>query len=127
MAITKNGVFLDRLSSALIPSGADIGQPTVKTISPEYCREETIEVPRATVETAVKATTFENVINDVTVGVDKQILDIVTADYIATNDVEYDYSVLTISSNKIPSTSTEFYTNVADVYKVLVELNVKTS
>ena len=125
MAIINNGGHFDKLSKALIPAGFTPPVST-RTTFPEYCRKEVLIVPKASVENLNKLTTFQNIITDVSVGVDAQVEQIVTDDYIATNNVEYDYDIEQISINVLPSTSSEFYTNIPEAYLVRVSINIKT-
>lgn len=125
MAVINNGVKLS-IPSVLIPSG--FTAPVVTEFEDfEYEREVTLSVLKSTVENASKATTLLNVINNGTIGVSKQIEDIVTADYINSNTVTFYADILNITNNQQLSVTSDFFGNVALSYSVKVKFYVKTS
>jgi|TARA_R100000501_G_C2619610_1_gene112933 hypothetical protein len=81
MAITNNGV-VNSLPASQIPSGYT--RPTVTTFTDwQYKRTLTLTVLKATVENATRATTMTNIIENGTIGLEKQIVDIVAEDFIS--------------------------------------------
>ncbi len=86
MAIINNGVK-NSLPTQQIPASGYV-RPTITEVEDyNYKRELTLLVPKATVQNATQATTLANIINDVAVGLTKQIDDILANDYDATNNV----------------------------------------
>ena len=85
MAITNNGTK-NSLPAAKLPTGYTV--PTVTTFTDwEYSRILSLSVLKATVENATPATTMTNIFDDAAIGLDKQIVDIVAADFLATATV----------------------------------------
>jgi hypothetical protein len=125
MAIVNNGCRVD-VDSSNLP--ADYEKPVVVTFNDhQYDREIILNVPKATVANADPATTMENILADVAVGINKQITDIITEDYVATEAVVA-YSVLeSITDNKLPVDTGNFFTDVADQYVCRVHLYVKSN
>ena len=87
MALVNNGLKIS-LSAGQIPAG--ISTQTVDEFTDhEYFRTESLSVLKSTVENGNKATTFDNVLNNTSIGVKKQIDDLMEADYIDSNKVTY--------------------------------------
>jgi hypothetical protein len=79
MAIVDKGIKIE-LSEAIIPD--DYTAPEYVEVSDyEYKRTYQLSVLKATVENATKATTFGNIIDNATIGILKQILDVITDDF----------------------------------------------
>jgi len=125
MAITNNGTKVS-LSTNFLPSGYTAPSTTTFT-DYEYVRNITLSVTKATVENATKATTLTNIVDDVTVGIDKQITDILAADYLATATVTAFTELYKIDSNIEAGTGSDFYNNTAVSYTCYVRLYVKAS
>jgi hypothetical protein len=125
MAITNNGTK-NSLPAGQIPSGYT--RPTVTTFTDwEYKRTLTLSVLKSTVENATASTTMTNIFNDATIGIDKQIVDIVAADYLATATVTT-YADLTALTTNISSNSSgngTWMKNTAVSYVATVDLYVK--
>lgn len=125
MAVINNGVKVS-IPSGLIPTG--FTAPAVTTFTDfEYERDITLSVLKSTVEDASKATTLLNIINNATIGVSKQVLDIVTADYIGTNTVTFYADMELLTNNQQASVTSDFYGNVPLSYTVKVKFYVKTA
>lgn len=85
MAIVNNGTQ-NLLPTDRLPSGYT--RPTVSTFTDyQYVRTITLSVLKATVENATESTTMTNIISNGTVGVTKQVDDILAADFLATATV----------------------------------------
>ncbi len=85
MAIVNNGT-VNSLSTNEKPSG--YSDPVVTTFTDhEYINDVTLSVLKSTVETATGAATMAAIIANATIGITKQCLDIVTADFIAASTV----------------------------------------
>ena len=85
MAITNNGT-VNSLTTNEKPAG--YSDPVVTTFDDsEYINDVTLSVLKATVENATATTTMANIIANATIGLTKQCLDIVTADFIAASTV----------------------------------------
>ena len=125
MAITNNGTKVS-IPTDKLPSGYTL--PTVTTFSDyEYYRTETLEVDRATVYSATKTTTMTNILGNATIGITKQVTDLVTADFDATNTVSIWAEIYDINSNLQVSQSGDFYSNVDDTFVCNVRVYVKAS
>jgi hypothetical protein len=124
MAITNNGIKVT-LPTKKIATGFTYEDPTTFTDA-EYVRVLELSVPKATVENATPATTLANIIDDVTVGLDKQIDDILAADYNASATVEAFGLFYDIKSNISADNSSDFYTDDAVNYVCTVKLYTKT-
>ncbi len=85
MAIVNEGT-VNSLTTNEKPAG--YSDPSVSTFTDhEYINDVTLSVLKATVENATATTTMANIIADATIGITKQCLDIVTADFIAASTV----------------------------------------
>lgn len=125
MALTNQGVKVS-LPNTLVPSG--FATPALSEFSDhEYKRTMVLNVPKATVQNAAKETTLTNIIDDVAVGIKKQVDDIMTADYIASNTVDYWIDFTSISSNIAPSLSSDFFGDAAVNYVCVVDVYIKTA
>ena len=123
MAITNNGTKVS-LKAELLPSGYTL--PTVTTISDfQYQRTLELNVLKATVESATPATTLTNIIGNATIGITKQITDILALDYLGTATVTAYAELYDVDSNIQASTSSDFYNNTAVSYVCKVRLFVK--
>lgn len=127
MAITNNGTK-NSLPLAQLPTGYTV--PVVTTFTDwEYKRTLTLTVLKSTVENATASTTMTNIFNNATVGLNKQIVDIVAADYLATATVTT-YADLTALTTNVSSTSSgdgTWMKSTAVSYTATVNLYVKVS
>ena len=127
MAITNNGTK-NSLPTAKLPTAYTL--PTVTTFTDwEYKRTLTLSVLKATVENATKATTMTNIFNDATIGLDKQVVDIIAADFLATATVTT-YGELTALTTNIADVTSGDGTWMADTavsYVATVVLYVKAA
>lgn len=126
MAIVNNGT-VNSLTQNEIPTGYT--RPTVTTFTDhEYERTLTLSVLKATVENADPAITMANIIANATIGITKQIDDILAADYLATATVTA-YADLIGLSNNFASVNglAPYLTNVATSYVCSVKLYVKAA
>jgi len=120
MAISNLGTA-NKLPAEEIPSGYTL--PTVAIFTDwQYKYVLTLNVLKATVETATPATTLAAIFNNATIGLNKQIADIVTADFLATATVTSfaELCVLDINLNK-----SNFLANAASAYVCQVVVYVK--
>lgn len=125
MAIVDKGIKIS-IPSSLVPS--DFDPPVVAEFSDqEYERIYTVSVLKATVEDADIAVTFDNIIEEAAIGILKQILDLITADFVAANNVEYYSEWVIVSSNSSRSLDSDFYTSTAFSYVCEVKVFIKTS
>ena len=85
MAIVNNGTK-NSLQTSAIPSGYSL--PSVTEISDyHYKYDLSLTVLKATVENATAATTMTNIIGNATIGITKQVDDILAADFLASATV----------------------------------------
>jgi len=127
MAITNNGTK-NSLNSEQLPTGYTL--PTITTFTDwEYKRILNLTVLKSTVENATQATTMTNIFDDATIGLDKQVVDIVAADYLASATVTT-YADLVGLSNNITDVNNGdgvWLDNIATSYTATVILYVKTA
>lgn len=114
------------LNNTKVPSGiTDPGGTNLSSSQPTY-QNYPLNVPKATVENAAAATTFDNIRTDAAVGIEKQIADILANDFDDTaNTVTYNIDWKNIETNL--EFSREFYTNVATQYICTVDVYVVVS
>ena len=123
MAIVNNGT-VNSLSSELLPSGYT--RPVVTVISDyQYMYEVDLSVLKATVENATKSTTMTNIIADATIGLTKQVTDILAADYLATATVTAYTDWWKVSDNTETNITSAFFDNTATSYVCSVRIYVK--
>lgn len=125
MALVANATKIS-IDSSQIPSGyADPGGLNLSSSQPTYANL-SLSVLKATVESAVKATTFDNIRTDAVIGIEKQVLDLIGANIENTaQTVNYNIDWKSIDNNQaIPN---EFYTNVANSYVCVVDVYVNIS
>lgn len=126
MAITNSGTQ-NLLPDTEVPTAYT--RPTVTTFSDEeYESVLTLTVLKATVENATSATTMTNIIDNVTIGITKQIDDILAADFLATATVTA-FANLTAMTNNYADVNRDgdHLTNTAASYICTVTLLIKTS
>lgn len=124
MAIVNNGTK-NSLTANELPDGYT--RPTVTTFTDyQYRRSLTLNVLKATVENANASTTMTNIFNDATIGINKQITDILALDYLGTATVTA-YADLVGLTHNIASIngSGEYLKNTAVSYVCTVNLYVK--
>lgn len=125
MAIVDKGIKIS-VPTSVVPD--DFVAPAVEEFSDhEYKRSYTLDIAKATVENADRATTFGNIINDAAIGIIKQILDLVTADFIGTNAVDYYSDFTVLDSNSSRNTQSDYLTNNAFNYVCKVDVYIKTN
>jgi hypothetical protein len=124
MAITNNGTR-NSLPAAQLPTG--YVRPVVTTFTDgEYTRTLTLSIPKATVENADPAVTMANIISNGTVGITKQISDILAADYLASATVTAFADLVGLGNNfQSMATGSPALTNAAAAYQAVVVLYVK--
>ena len=121
MAISNLGATCD-LPDNQIPSGYT--KPTVATFSDfQYERTLTINVLKSTVETATPSTTLTAIFNNGTIGINKQITDIVAATFLTTPTVTTYGKLIALSTTVDDAT---YLTNAAVSYKCTVKLYIKS-
>lgn len=125
MAISNLGA-INELPAAQLPAGYT--KPVVATFTDyEYIRTVDILVLKATVEAATAALTMAAIFNNATVGINKQITDIIAADFLTTPAVTTYGSLISLSTNvEVGSFSDQTYLlNTAVSYKCKVKIYVK--
>lgn len=124
MAITNNGTKVT-VPTDKLPDGYT--RPTVTTFTDwEYVRTATLTVDRATVYSATKTTTMANILADASIGVTKQVTDIVTAEFIGTATVSIFTELYDINTNLQVSQTGDFYGNTDDRFVCYVKIYVKS-
>jgi len=126
MALTHNGTVV-QLPTSRVPSGYTL--PIVSTFTDwEYeSNVRTLSVLKSTVEDSDRETTLANIIGNATIGIDKQVEDLISSEFDTSATVE-SYAVLTmIDSNQAASGENDFFTDTAMSYNCIVKFYVKSS
>lgn len=126
MAITNNGVK-NSLSEGQLPAG--YSRPAVTTFADhKYQRQLQLSVLKATVHNADPAVTMANIINNGTIGLKKQLDDILAADYLGTATVTAWADLVALGNNyQSMLAGTPAMTDAAASYIATVNLYVKTT
>lgn len=125
MALVANATKIS-LDSTKKPEGfTDPGGSNLSSSQPTYSNL-SLSVLKATVENATKATTFDNISTDAVIGIEKQILDLLTANIENTiQTVTYNIDWKNVKNNQgFPD---EFYSDVANSYICTVDVYVVIS
>lgn len=124
MALVANATKIS-INSGKIPTGyTNPGGANLASPQPAY-RNLVLSVLKGTVENATKATTFDNIRTDVTIGIEKQIADLLTNDMDVTQTITYNIDWKDIRNNQV--FSEEFYSDTASVYKCTVDVYINVS
>lgn len=126
MAITNNGIK-NSLPASQLPD--TYTRPTVTTFDDaEYKGVLNLTIVKATVENADPATTMANIIDNATVGIKKQIDDILTADYASTATGNAYADLVSLRNNmQSMAKGADAYTTATLKYQARVLLFVKTN
>lgn len=115
-------------SASKLPSG--YSRPTITEVTGDdlAVTQLTLTVLKATVENSDPAVTMANIINDVTIGVQKQLQDIIAGDYLATATVTSHADLKDVINSNVPSNdaSSTWLTDAVINYVCTVELFVKS-
>jgi hypothetical protein len=124
MALTYNGTSVE-IPAAQLPTG--YVKPVVTKFSDyEYRSEVTLNVLKSTVDNATETTTFANILTDGTIGLNKQVSDILTADLDTVGNTVDAYAELrSIGTNMVLTGG--LYTDAATSYVCSVPIFAKTS
>lgn|SRR3989338_2419682 len=124
MALDYKGTVV-LLGANLIPSGYTV--PSVETFTDaEYNSELILSVLKSTVEDANPAVTLVNIINDGTIGIEKQVSDILEGDMdVTSNTVEAYVELISITNNVQANLNGDFYGNVPVSYSCKVRVRAK--
>ena len=113
------------LDTTKTPSGfTDPGGSNLSNSAPTYTNL-SLSVLKATVENSTKATTFDNIRDDVTIGIEKQVTDLLTNDMDITATITYNIDWKDIRNNQI--FTEEFYSDVAASYVAIVDVYINVS
>ena len=97
MAVVFNGTTFE-LGNEQKPSGYTV--PVVSKITnEEYVSTKVLSILKATVENATQSTTMTNIFDEATIGLDKQVNDILDADYIASQTVTSHAELIKLTTN----------------------------
>lgn len=125
MAISNLGA-INSLPIAQKPSGYT--DPVVATFTDyEYVRTVQLSVLKATVEAATASATMAAIFNNATVGINKQVADIIAADFLTTPNVTTYASLTSLTTNiEVGNFLDDTYLrNIAPSYKCIVNIYVK--
>ena len=126
MAITNNGAK-NNLPAGQIPSG-HTRNTTTEFTDWEYKRTLTLSVAKVTVDEATTTATMSAIIDNATIGIDKQITDIVAATFVASQTVTTwaDFKALTTNISDTSSGSGTWLKSTAEAYICTVDLYIKS-
>lgn len=126
MAITNNGTQ-NSLPAGQIPAG-HTRETTTTFTDWEYKRDLTLTILKVTVDEATSTATMTAIFDDGTIGLDKQILDIVAATYISTQTVTTYASLTALTTTISDNTSGDgaWLKSTAESYSCTVELFIKS-
>ncbi len=124
MALVVNATKIS-LDSTKKPSGyTDPAGSNLSGSQPTY-ENKSLSITKSVVENASKSTTFDNIRNDVAVGIEKQIADLLTNDMDITQTIAYNIDWKDIRNNLIfPE---DFYGNAVAVYVCTVDVYINVS
>ncbi len=124
MAITNLGTR-NSLSDSQIPTG--YVKPTIAAFSDwQYHSTVTLSVLKATVQNADPAVTMANIFNEAAIGLNKQVADIIAADYLATATVTTFADLVELTTNHASSLKdSPAFTTTAVSYVARVNIYVK--
>lgn len=124
MALVKNATKIS-LDATKKPAGfTDPGGTNLASEQPIY-KNIALTVLKSAVEDASKSTTFDDILADAVVGIEKQVSDILTNDMDITKTITYNIDWKDIRNNQIfPE---EFYSNVVVNYITTVDVYIVVS
>jgi len=126
MAISNLGT-VNGLDASKLPVGYT--PPVIATFNDyEYTRSLRLSVSQSTVSVASAATTMANILSNATVGINKQITDIITADYLTTPTVTAFAIMTNLDTNMNPNSTAganTYLTNATVNYVADVILYIK--
>jgi hypothetical protein len=125
MALTNNGTKVS-LSGRDLPSGYTRAAITEFADYEQKYTDLELTINKSDVEAAAAGDALDDIIDDATVGIDKQVEDIITADFDVTNTVTAWIDFKNITSNQSTGEAA-FYTNATPAYTVTVDVYVKTA
>ena len=126
MAIVHNGT---RNSIPAAQKPGAYTSPTITTFTDwESSSRLTLSILKETVDEATTAATMSAIFDNGTIGIDKQVLDLVTADYISSNTVTAWADCIALTLNNADTSSGEgtWLKDTAASYTATVLLYVKT-
>ena len=126
MAVVNNGTRV-LIPVRQLPDGLVL--PVVHTFDDiQYRRTMEISVLKSDVESTTQVATVDNIITEPVVGVDAQILAIITEDFTNTENVQYFTDVVSLTSTNTPDGATDAWlTDVAPSYVMNVVIYVKSN
>ena len=126
MALTNAGTTVN-LPSSRVPSGFTAVAVSTFSDWEQESQVLTLSVLKSTVDNADQATTLLAIISNATIGINKQVTDLVTADWDVTRTVTVYAELTGIDSNVAANGANDFYTDTAMSYSCTVKYYVKAS
>ena len=125
MAITSNGTR-NLLKANQLPTGYTL--PTVTTFTDfEYTKTLNLTMLKSDIALATPVLTMANLIDDALVGIDKQVLDAITSDFVSTKSVVYFTDLRTLTSTDALSGGDDSWlTNASTSYNAKVIVYIKS-
>ena len=126
MALTNNGT-VNNIPAVQLPSGYT--RPTGITTFTDFqwTYRVDLSILKATVEDATPSTTLTNIIDNGTIGVTKQITDIVAADFLTAPTTTYYTDLVALKTNEsdVSGASEVWLDNIATSYVATVQVYLK--
>ena len=123
--ITNNGTK-NSLPAAQIPSGYT--RPTVVEVDGKYVYRIVLDVLKVTVDEATATATMTAIIANGTIGITKQVDDIIADDYLATRTVTIWTDWVALKTNMSPVLADdEFLTDAVTNYECTIDIHILTA
>ena len=125
MAITSNGTR-NLLKANQLPTGYTLPTVTIFTDF-EYTKTLNLTMLKSDIALATPVLTMANLIDDALVGIDKQVLDAITSDFVSTKSVVYFTDLRTLTSTDALSGGDDSWlTNASTSYNAKVIVYIKS-
>ena len=126
MALTNNGTIVT-IPTAQLPSGYTAPTGITTFTDYQWTYRVQLSILKSTVENATPSTTMTNIIDNGTIGVTKQITDIVAADFLTAPTTTYftDVVILETTQSTITGANDVWLDDVALSYLATVQVYLK--
>ncbi len=126
MALVNNGTIVS-LPTSQLPSGYSIPTGVTTFTDSVWTMKVELSILKSTIQDATPSTTMGNIISNGTIGVDKQVDDIIAADFLTGPSTTYytDILVLKTTQSDVLGTNDVWLDNVALSYLVTVQVYLK--
>lgn len=123
--ITHNGTK-NSLPAQQIPTGYT--RPTVTEVDGKYVYRVVLDILKVTVDESTAVASMEGIIDNGSIGIDKQVLDIVAEDYLDTRTVTVWTDWIALKTNMSPILADdEFLTDAVTNYECTIDIHILTA